>query len=211
MKTCSKLARIGLPPTEQCLTCIAERQTTLKPRDVVSVASKCKYGFPQAYTLRPVNVRTSSVFSGNLRLTCPHLVKAIDEWEDDGGIEQVNEDMKNNAELRSSFSAVNQFWNEVKLEMMSPTDHDIVKQRLGDGYRHFVESGIIGISKDKEHDVKCLHAVVADYILRNRTSNTSEGINRIGEHVMEKLTQRGVNITGSTGNLNYIIVYKCAA
>ena len=198
-KSLSKLVSIGAPPTKNCLNCITQRQTKSNASGIVSVATQCKFSYPQAYSLRPINPDTRLVYSGNLRLTCPYLVKAIDEWEGQGAIELINNDMKNDPELQASFSAINAFWNEVKLEQMTQSDHDLARKQLKEGYTHFVNSGIIGISKDKEHDVKCLHAVMADHLLRHNSDDTSKIINKIGFHIKQKLVQRGIHLSGNNG------------
>lgn len=85
------------PPTVEDLRCIEERQLRHKAGDVVAVSPPCRHGFPQAFAFHPVGYKISS---GLFRLSCPLLVKAIDKLEEDGGLEDVNDQLEVDAELR---------------------------------------------------------------------------------------------------------------
>lgn len=57
----------------------------------------CRHGFPQAFAFHPVGYKISS---GLFRLSCPLLVKAIDKLEEDGGLEDVNDQLEVDVDLR---------------------------------------------------------------------------------------------------------------
>uniref|UniRef100_A0A7S4RU17 Uncharacterized protein n=1 Tax=Ditylum brightwellii TaxID=49249 RepID=A0A7S4RU17_9STRA len=64
---------------------------------------KCQYNYPQAFLLDPIPPpRTEHALqrmsSSLLKLTCPLLVEAIDELEDEGGIEQLNQKLLSEGE-----------------------------------------------------------------------------------------------------------------
>lgn len=87
-------------PTEASagdLRSIEERQLRHKAGTLVTVSPPCRYGFPQAFAFDPCGHKVSS---GLFRLSCPKLVQAIDELEDEGGIEEVNARLEQDEDLR---------------------------------------------------------------------------------------------------------------
>ena len=102
-----------------------------------------------------------------LRLSCPFLVKAIDEWEANGGIEEVNAALHESEDLQESFVQTNQAWQVIRRNSVSPEQKEYVSSIIGaKGLLNFMDSGIIGVSQNKTDDVKCIHAHVADYLIR---------------------------------------------
>jgi hypothetical protein len=73
--------------------------------------------------------------------------------------------------------------------MMDSTDLEHVESALGDQAHIFLDSGIIGVAPGKVHDVKCLHAHLADHLVR--------GQNVIGERIKSKLLEKGVSLDGN--------------
>ena len=83
------------PPTNSDLRVIVERQLgytgNATEYNVFAVGCRCKHGYPQAFAFNPLTrstpshhrnpLRRAPVDSGLFRLSCPWLVKAIDEWE----------------------------------------------------------------------------------------------------------------------------------
>jgi len=75
---------------------IEDRQLRFKSNAFIGVpaVSKCRHGFPQAVLSNPVGHSTSTGWkpvSGICRLTCPHLVKALDEYEAEGAVAAYNQ------------------------------------------------------------------------------------------------------------------------
>lgn len=85
------------PPTEDDIRCIEERQLRHRAEHAIAVSPPCRHGFPQAFAYHPVGHKISS---GLFRLSCPLLVKAIDKLEEDGGLEDVNDQLEVDDELR---------------------------------------------------------------------------------------------------------------
>ena len=90
-----------------------------------------------------------AVSSGMVRLSCPHLVKAIDELEASGGLEEMNTLLANEREdgkyLRSSFFKVNAVWGAVRRVIMDEEDIQVAQNHLGTtGASKLINSGIIG-------------------------------------------------------------------
>jgi hypothetical protein len=170
---------------------IEQRQINRSARGLFGVEkARCKYGFPQAYVQYPVG---NGVSSGMIRLSCPHLVKAVDEYERQGALDEFDALVADNGSkqgemLRSSFGTVNEAWRDIKVAAVTPEDVDIMNRKLGqDGTNCLMNSGIIGCTFGKLQ-VKCLHAHIADHLVR--------GDNLIGEVALEKLTERGVDVKG---------------
>lgn len=174
-------------PSNADLECISNRQVFSDTEGVFAVNNDhCKYGFPQAFIRYPVGTRISS---GMLRLSCPLLVKGIDEYEADGGIEHFNAMLAKNESLRENFNRVNYAWRDIKILTTTPEQRRRIVTLFGeDGAENILNSGIIGVTQHKLDDVKCLHAHTADYLLR--------GDNLIGMLVLEKLRDREVEVRG---------------
>lgn len=171
--------------------------------------NRCKYGFPRAFMQYPVNVGIQSggnfyaqqFSSGMVRLSCPHLVKAVDAFEMDedkrvGAIKVFNakltSDSNDGADLRSNFLQTNTAWKEIRQDAVSVDDVALMNKVLGEkGATNLLYSGIIGITANKVDDVKCLHAHISDYLLR--------GSNEIGKQALMQLDQAGVDTAGCNG------------
>lgn len=79
------------------MRCIEERQLRHKAGKTVAVSPHCRHGFPQAFAFDPAGHKISS---GLFRLSCPFLVQAIDQLEDEGGVEDMNRRLEADEELR---------------------------------------------------------------------------------------------------------------
>ncbi len=209
----------SIPYTAEDKRCIEERQLDRTVNGMFAVeALKCKHGYPRAFVRSSITYpahlyeddatdktpgMSSSeypdkmqVSSGMLRLSCPHLVKAIDDLEDNGGIGIVNrqliasqKDDELAESLRDSFLAVNRAWADIRACTMSDNDIKVAESYLGvEGAKNMINSGIIGVTPNKVDDVKCLHAHLGDYLLR--------GENEIGELIVKMLNEKNVDING---------------
>jgi hypothetical protein len=152
-------------PLADDLRCIRDRQVFGAIDGIFAVeSSRCKYSYPQAFIRFPVGTRISS---GMLRLSCPLLVKAIDEWEADGGIEYLNLQVSKNESLRNNFNETNLAWKNIRINSVNKNEIETIRKAFGDeGCENILNCGIIGVSQNKTDDIKCIHAHVADYLLR---------------------------------------------
>jgi hypothetical protein len=171
-------------PTVSDMEVIESRQIGRPARGTFGVENaRCKYGFPQAFVQYPVG---RSISSGMIRLSCPHLVKAVDEVEAEGGLDSFDSKLAMEAEdgvLRSSFNSTNLAWIAIRNDAVSLKDRDYVQKKLGiEGTKFLMESGIIGCTIGKIQ-VKCLHAHIADHLMR--------GKNEIGAQALDVLTKKG--------------------
>lgn len=188
----------GIRPTAADITCVGTRQLEHPLGDVIAVDKrKCRHGFTRAIVRFPVHGQAAAVahptaHSGMIRLTCPHLVKEIDSLEVGGGIRKVNDSLSTSATLKDDFNTTNESWAAARKSATTDAEVEFVKRKMGaQGAKHFFDSGIIGVSKGKTDDAKCLHAHVADFIIR--------GKNEIGQLVLDELQKKNVNTEGCSG------------
>jgi len=173
-------------PTEEQQKIIEERHLNHSVTGIYAVESSlCKHGKPRAFIQYPVGGRISS---GMIRLTCPHLVKAIDEWEADGAIDKFNKLLEKDTvldtgkTLRENFNEINMIHQNLRQLATTCEERELMDNKLGKvGAENLMNSGIIGISQGKLDDVKCLHAHTADELLR--------GENEIGKLVLKGLQE----------------------
>jgi len=179
----------SVAPTPDDQRCIEERHLEHKVTGMYAVeGSRCRHGVPRAFMQFPV---AGKISSGMVRLTCPHLVKAIDEWEADGAIDDFNARLEEDGAMRDNFAATNAAHKELRNHpsAISAAERGVIMAKLGDEVgSNLINSGIIGISPGRVRDVKCLHAHTADELLR--------GKNDIGRMALEGLRERGVDPTG---------------
>lgn len=180
------------PPSKEDINVIQNRQLAHPVYNVLAVegekeqGGRCKYGFSRAFVMYPCG--GDKVSSGMIRLACPHLVKFVDTLECDGGIQEVNDLLATDEELRKNYKLTNDAWRNIKADAISKEEEELVETSLGKQGRHFLmTSGLIGTTS--EADAKCLHAHIADNLLR--------GNNKIGEWALKKLSDKyGVDVRG---------------
>ena len=160
--------------------------------------------------------------SGLLKLSCPHLVRAVDELEDEGGIGAMNDIVKGSEELQRSMVLTHELHAKVRRDMLEDVDakmnggdadeqavgamNDILRQKLGErGAEAFLSSGVAGASAGSTDDVKCLHAWLGDYLFRgvqeegeddDKDADIAASI-AMGHAVVQALKERGVDISGT--------------
>jgi len=181
-------------PTVEDLLVVQERQLKISVDNIYAVeGARCKYGMPRAYVQYPVDKQMKTC-SGMIRLSCPHLVKEIDEWESEGAIEYINGLLeKDDGPLKSNFNQTNMEHAKIRSLAVSEEEKEMMVDKVGSaGAQHLMGSGIIGVSQGKVDDIKCVHAHVADFLLR--------GQNLVGEMSLEYLKkERGVDVRGCEG------------
>ena len=171
-------------PTTEHRRVIEERQVDRPAVALFGVEdARCKHGFPQAYVQYPVG---GGISSGMIRLSCPHLVKAVDEMEADGALVDFDAklaDEEQGAALRDSFMSTNLAWRTIRRTAVTEEDREYMDKKLGiEGTKFLMESGIIGCTIGKLQ-VKCLHAHIGDHLMR--------GTNEIGAEALGMLEARG--------------------
>mmetsp|Transcript_42428 Transcript_42428/g.65215 ORF Transcript_42428/g.65215 Transcript_42428/m.65215 type:complete len:299 (+) Transcript_42428:64-960(+) len=156
----------------------------------------CQHGFPQAFSMDPLHA--GRINSGTLKLTCPHLVRAVDALEDQGMILAVNQRIFAESEyfaqdgespLRSSMIDAHERHARARRKMLSQEELDIIRSKLGDkGMQSFLEAGVAGASIGS-HDSKCLHAWLADALFYGSTP--------LGAIIQQELEKQNVDLSGT--------------
>ena len=135
-------------PTLQELECINERQFKFF-RPIAITTGICKYNFPQVLVQYPINIKENTAVTGMIRLTCPHLVKEIDKYEREGGVERFNLEIQTNIKEQEDFLNAHQEWKKIKELSMTEEEVQFVHQRFKNRADDFLSSGFLGITMGK--------------------------------------------------------------
>lgn len=172
------LKRTAFPNSKQTtpedLECM-QRQTgqTAPVNAAIGIPStcNCRHGFPQAFAMDPFPA-TGRINSGLVKLTCPHLVTAIDALEDDGFIQKLSSTLAENEEWQSAAIQVHEKHARTRYSLLINDDEeeeedtqlDTLRSKLGDrAAKALMDSGVAG-STTTSLDVKCLHAWMGDHL-----------------------------------------------
>lgn len=208
----------GSQPTTDQDRAAFRRQTgqTAPAEAAIGVPSTCfcRHGFPQAFAMDPIPSGGRRINSGLVKLSCPHLVRAVDELEDEGGIGMMNDMVGKSDELQQSVTLAHELYAKIRREMVHGVDNeiggaveDILRRKLGErGAEAFLSSGVAGASAGSTEDVKCLHAWFGDYLFRGPALvGTEDGCSDVdasvamGYAVAQALVDRGVDVSGTDG------------
>ena len=117
---------------------ISERQLENSVFDVIGTeAGKCRYGHPRAFVRQPISA--STINSGFFRLSCPHLVKAVDKLEETpivdhtvtNGIAKVNAMLGNNSKLSQNFDDINRSHSYIRKTLLrDDSNYHLLKNTL---------------------------------------------------------------------------------
>lgn len=127
------------------------------------------------------------------RLTCPLLVSAIDKLEKGGAIQRYNERLGPGGEWDGELQRVNEAHRLLRLRLIGDRSKELeeVKAKLGpEAFDIAMRSGLASLRPEAKPDVKCLHAQLADELLRN-------GGNRIAQQVLRDIEDQGTPHLGS--------------
>jgi len=212
------------PPSESDLEVLEKRQLGHKVSGVIGCGARCKHGFPQAFAYDPVTrapwvvngivlPRKTKLESGLFRLSCPLLVKAIDEWEAEGAVVALNEEVRSSAcrdgmdqtadgtareaiddSLAAKLRQAQEEHAAARLELIGDRLPDVLEEAAAAGEEQeriaamVLESGIAGQTRTKV-DLKCVHAQLADHLCRSHS-------NGLAADLLKRLEDRGVPVRG---------------
>eukprot|EP00444_Apocalathium_aciculiferum_P027896 CAMPEP_0183438836 /NCGR_PEP_ID=MMETSP0370-20130417/77635_1 /TAXON_ID=268820 /ORGANISM="Peridinium aciculiferum, Strain PAER-2" /LENGTH=254 /DNA_ID=CAMNT_0025627151 /DNA_START=215 /DNA_END=979 /DNA_ORIENTATION=- len=192
--------------TEADLECIDQRHLYRKPADpgakrelgrqTVGAGGRCRHGWPQAIVYDPLyreRPDKSHRLGDTTRLTCPLLVTAIDKLEKGGAMERYNERLLSGADWEGELQKVNEAHRLLRLELIGDRSAELAEVRQILGQQAFaiaMRSGLASLRPEARPDVKCLHAQVADELVRG-------GDNPIAKQVLRDIEDQGVLIHGS--------------
>ena len=88
-------SRLCVEPPDERDFAIIEGRHLGHAASMVAVGKRCRHGCPQAFVWEPEkrHSRRKDKFpleGGLFRLSCPYLVKAVDEWEAEGAVNELN-------------------------------------------------------------------------------------------------------------------------
>lgn len=201
----------AIPVTEEDRLTIQRQTGQIGPSvAAIGVPSKCQcqHGYPQVFLLNPL-VGEKRMNSGLLKLTCPLLVNAIDQMEDDGYIANFTEQVESSEEWTASCQTRHEIHANARKEIVMRTKSSsddpmsILEQKLGEkGAEAFLNSGIAGATVEKP-DVKCLHAWLGDYLFHVSSSSDNTDKHYLGEAIAAVLQDREVPLSGNADCQQY--------
>jgi len=194
-------AELSISPPSDEVVQVLERQVGHRLSNVVGVGCRCRWGHPQALAWDPLarhghGERRVPIDSGLFRLSCPMLVKAIDEWESEGAVVALNAEVALNdtsslrredlitANIAHATARREIAGERLELLLANETQGSHTEKLI----RMVASSGIAGQTPHKA-DVKCLHAQMADHLCRSRS-------NAVGARIERGLEARGVRLDG---------------
>ena len=134
--------------------------------------------------------------SGLFRLSCPLLVKAIDEWERKGAVADINAELAtcegDAAELAAHLDEAHAEHSLARKEIVGDrlerVRHEAQEQGSEIALDRVLDSGIAGQTRSKL-DIKCVHAQLADHLCRS-------GSNKLASELIGRLEARGTPVSG---------------
>ena len=176
----------------------------------VGAGSRCAHGYARAYLYAPLSVGDGEGGEeGALRaehatcwLACPALVEATNALERENGIHDVARAVEASEERKESLSRAHEDAPRVRRwlmgEEMVRRVRDEATTARGEKARFIVDgTGLIGVNLSDLSTtktwkkVKCLHAQIADALVRGR------GKNAVGALALDALVERGVAVDGT--------------
>ncbi len=204
-----RAAAAGLSPLGPDDLQTIERQLEQRSHPV-AIGPRCRHGAPQAFVLDPLGRYLNQNHSGRVilesglfRLSCPLLVKAIDEWEAKGAVVQLNSEIRSDARKMDELRRVHRDHASSRATLYAVRARALLDEREADEHSYglremlevVLESGVAGQNVDKV-DVKCLHAQVADGLCRSAEGTMAEA-NPIASDILGRLRASGVEVMGN--------------
>jgi len=191
---------LSVTPLTQEDVIVFGRQLQARADALHSVGRRCQHGFPQAFVMHPLRRVGDDTQhrlppeGGLFRLTCPSLVKAIDEWEADGAVLELDREADADPSVRAALEAANAGHTAARVELFG---HDVERALESESRRSVrdmtalvMQTGVAAQSPSKPM-TKCLHAQVADSLCRGSAQNP------VGQRILDRLREhRGVAVDG---------------
>lgn len=164
-------------------------------RQIVGAGRRCRHGWPQAIVYDPLyrerpgkHVRLGDT----TRLTCPLLVSAIDALENGGAIGRYNERLEAEEGWKRQMAETNEAHRLLRAYLAGDRPEELADVRAHYGEQTFavaMGAGLASMRPDSK-DVKCLHAQVADELVRG-------GGNLIAMQALRDIEDEGVPVLGT--------------
>ena len=133
-------------PSDHDRRVVQERQLGHKMDALFGCGTRCKHGFPQAVAYDPVCrppwvingkvlERKTKLESALFRLTCPLLVQAIDEWEAEGAVKEINREVQASEQLSEWLATAHAEHAQARREVIGERTRAALAQLKADGVR----------------------------------------------------------------------------
>lgn len=160
---------------------IIAEQLGRQPRNLLGIAARCPNEQPRVIVTHPVifHGEYPEVFPTLYWLTCPTQVKEISRLEGMGAIEEIQNLVFADTELKEQLIEAYHNYAEQRLALVKEPTLKLLRERHPAQYEVLVHSGVGGIMNQ---GIKCLHAHYADYLINNN--------NPVGRLTAERLEDR---------------------
>lgn len=154
---------------------IIRKQLNKEPKGLLGISARCRYGYPVVLMTKPLIVGENGrfeVFPTLYWLSCPRRVEQVSRIESRGHIENLEEELASNTDLREEYLKNEESYLDKQWGLLSQKDRKFVEEQ---GLEEALSRGIGGIESD-EH-IKCLHLHLAHQIAE---------VNVIGEMIQDR-------------------------
>ena len=172
--SCGGCTAVPMRPTERDIRAVQEKQLRHRA-PIARVGHRCRHGFPKAFVFDVAATwrNKGTVHHGLCRLSCPLLVAAVDEWENEhGGVEHFSSALRADPSLRNAFAETHRATAALRRRVMAEDDPGALREaetHPNAAMQRTLNIGLAGVDGEKDknlYNVKCLHAVLADYLCR---------------------------------------------
>jgi hypothetical protein len=220
-------------PTSADVDFVTTQCATLKKgyhKNLIGLGRRCRHGIPQSLLFSPVVTAESadgkdlgySVNTGLTYLTCPRLVKRLDEIEGyaDAGLVEYEQKLKASPLAQKQMRAVHENAGTLRKALVGAEIFDKVESFLETASSIpsdvMSNTGRCGITLSQaETTVKCLHYQLSDFLVRHPpplpstkpaeqeqeelefVENDPNPVNAIGKMVYEDLVSSGYEVDGT--------------
>lgn len=190
---------------EEDLACVEQRHLYRRPEQsgansfkaqIVGGGRRCRHGWPQAVLYDPLYREKPGKLhrlGDTTRLTCPLLVTAIDALEKAGTMETYNERLKTDPAWSGQLEQVNEAHRLLREGLVADRPAELAEVRQLYGEKVFATAmgaGLASMRPESTEGVKCLHAQVADELIRG-------GGNLIAQQTLKDIEDTGVSTNGT--------------
>ena len=162
---------------------IVTEQLGKRPRELVDIPTRCRYGFPVVLTTKPL-IRDGDdfeVFPTLYWLSCPKRVEEVARIEASGYVRKLEEEVASNEKLKKKYRQAEDRYLKDQRSLLTEKDLEFMNEK------HLTDAltrGIGGIESDKH--LKCLHLHLAHELA--------------GENVLGKIIQDRFNLGDCTSD-----------
>ncbi len=144
---------------------IVRGQLRRKISGFLSVAKRCRWGYPQVIRCFPL--LGGKPFPTLYWLTCPFLNKSVGALESSGKVEEFQDIVLSDTDLRKALEIAHRCYAWERSSLLAKGIKDYLRKKLPSYIRVIEQSGIGGVSK--VDGVKCLHAHLAYWLVGGKT------------------------------------------